>query len=268
MGSFDKVCGISGMTIRGDEPCYVTGLEKQRFVYRNGANIFHVDQEWQPISFPQLTTYYDYGYIAEDFKPSPLNLLLGFDAGQAQNSDEKMEDEEEDGAKYRLADTFFLVHKTVHDTFSKEIIDPDIFGYRKEILEQGPEYFIKAFEDAKELAASREPEKPYKFSMFPLYLENTRAFGWKISKIGWKILHQVQEDQSFDFLDRAIESGLADALYRQFIFEQNMGTMWKHYRPSNYGGQQDNREIYEVLADTIKKVSAEKLEREAQWENE
>lgn len=258
MGSFDKVCGISGMTIRGDEPCYVTGLEKQKFVYRMGANIFEVDQEWQPISFPQLTTYYDYGYVAEDYKPNPINTFLGFDAGKARSSDENDEEIEEDEVKFRFSDTFFLVHKTVYETLSNEIVDPDLFGYRRELVDQGPSYFVNAFEEAKKLA---QP----KLYMFSMYLESSHAFGWKHSKIGWKIMNRIMKEDSFDALDQALELGLAEELYRQFIFEQNMDAMWKHYRPSNYGGQQENRETYLVLADLIKQVSDEKLENEKRW---
>ena len=206
MGSFDKICGISGMTIRGDEPCYVTGLEKQKFVYRMGANIFEVDQEWQPISFPQLTTYYDYGYVAEDYHPNPINAFLGFDAGKARSSDENDEETEEDGAKFRLSDTFFLVHKTVYETFSNEIVSPDVWGYREEIVNQGPAYFVNAFEEAKKLCETNDKDKIYKFGMFNLYLENSHAFGWKHSKIGWKIMNLIMKDNSFDVLTQAVRS--------------------------------------------------------------
>jgi len=45
MGSFDKICGITGMTIRGGEPCYVTRLERQQHVYRYGPSIMEPDQD-------------------------------------------------------------------------------------------------------------------------------------------------------------------------------------------------------------------------------
>lgn len=254
MGSFNKTCGISGMTIGGGEECYVTRLERQKHVYRNGANIFKVDQEWQPISFPQLTTYYDYGQIDEEFEPNAINKILGLEAVDTAENDETIVDKDEDGTEYGLRDTLFLVHKKVYEKFSSEIISPDLFHYRAAIVEQGPSYFIKAFDDAKEMTS---PERKF---MFHVHVEASHAFGWTNSKIGWNLFDQIYDNDSYDILDKAVEAGLADELHRQFIFEENMQEMWKHYRPSNYASQDDNRDSYIVLADLIKEIASDKQE--------
>ena len=47
-----------------------------------------------------------------------------------------------------------------------------------------------------------------------------------------------------------------------------MGAMWKHYRPSNYGGQGDNREQYLALAELIKQVANEKVQRWDEYEED
>jgi hypothetical protein len=257
VGSFHKVCGITGMTIQWGEPCYVTRLERQKHVYRQGAIIFKPDQEWQPISFPQLTSYYDYGRVDEDFKPNPLNEFLGLNVEDGE--EDRTIDTDDLGAEYSVSDTLFLIHPQAYQKFSSKVIDPDdLFNYRRTIFETGPSYFIDAFEEAKKMTESALPDDPVKHYMFHMYLENSHAFGWNHSKIGWKIFNKINDAKSYEPLDRAVSLGLAEELYKQFIFETNMDQMWKSYRPSNYGGQYDNYETYLELADVMIEIAAEK----------
>jgi len=255
MGSFYKICGITGITITDNEPCYVTRLERRQHVYRHGPNVMEVDQEFQPISFPQLTTYYDYGRVDEKFKPNPINSVLGLNVhcdGEDVILDEYY-------GKYRISDSLFLVHQKVYEKLSSELLDTDgMYHYKADIMEQGPQYFIGAFNAAKEMAGD-------KIHMLSLYLESFHIFGWRHSKIGNKIMNLIYKHKDYTVFDDFVKAGLAEELYKQFIFEQNMSVLWKHYTPSNYGSQFDNYEAYDKLADIIKEVSVEKKQK---WDEE
>ena len=239
MGSFNVLCGVSGLNIQYDEPCTIIRLAKNK--YWEDLSL-HTDGWYKPTYMPVKAIYNDYGRfeIIEDSPSSrwffPLELIDG---------------------KYVGNDQFMAVHQSIYDSLSQNIYNSDDTFNGREF--QSNDYFQKLFDKIRdEVAKSRIKGFWYGTLMCVSdnFVVNRTPFR------GANSLGNIIYQEGLEILT----DNFAEELTKYSKFYINMMILQKKFYPSYYASQTDRVDIHKELYKLMDVVFEEKKIRYEEFE--
>jgi hypothetical protein len=238
MGSFNVQCALTGMTFGYQDPIYVMKLLLNESRPKSiELNTYKPDDYFKIYSFPELTTYNDYGKFEKITDLCEANKILKT-YGEIDINESVI---------------WMGIHKKAYEFITSKFLSKSFASNAILIYEQGEQYFRNINSEiifkCKTGAFDRSYDENYQS------LKSAWPYGIP-PFINTVLSDYIYSKNDVSFLDDTTSR----KLYELYLLYSNFYTLRKLFARSNYAGQQDNYDSYRKLAEVVVEIAKDKQE--------